>query len=49
MTVQPQQLLFKNCKNSKTYKLKINFTDDEWKQAGFCANLCSEGDEIEIV
>ena len=49
VTVQPYSLLFRNRKTSKTYKLKINFDESEWKQACFCGNLCSEGDEVEIV
>ncbi len=46
VTLTPTEILFFNRESNATWKLKINYKEDEWPEVCFCANLCSEGDAI---
>jgi hypothetical protein len=41
--------MFMNKTLGKKYQLNISLTEDILKDVYFCANLCSEGDSVEIV
>jgi hypothetical protein len=43
------ELLFVNETKKKEQRLKLNLTEDEWKQACFCVLLNSEQDSISIM
>jgi hypothetical protein len=49
VTLEPDHLLFKVGETVAPFKLNIQYKEDEWPQVCFCANLCSQGDAIEIV
>ena len=43
------ELLFKNETKNTEYKMKLSLTEDEWKQAHFCAFLNGYDDLISIL
>jgi hypothetical protein len=43
------ELLFVNEKKKREHRMKLNLTEDEWKQACFCVQLDRKNDSISII
>lgn len=49
LTLDPKELTFKVNDNPIPFKLRIEYKAEEWPQVCFCANLCSQGDSVQIL
>ena len=49
VVLEPTQMIFRVNDSANIFKLKVEYSAEEWPQVCFCVNLCSQGDAVEIV